>query len=108
MINHLSHDKYIIMDLPSGNNTDSAERVITFTQKFGKHYLNIREYICKYGLIIANNLGANITLSSQDKTDIANGKIPSCYRIDGVHGNYWYYQIVARALYEKGKDLGYW
>ena len=108
MINHLSHDKYIIMDLPSGNNTDSAERVITFTQKFGKHYLNIREYICKYGLIIANNLGANITLSSQDKTDIANGKIPSCYRIDGVHGNYWYYQIVARAVYEKGKDLGYW
>ena len=108
MINHLGHDKYIIMDLPSGNNTDSAERVITFTQKFGKHYLNIREYICKYGLIIANSLGANITPSSQDETDIANGKIPSCFKIDGVHGNYWYYQIVARAVYEKGKDLGYW
>ena len=108
MINHLGHDKYIIMDLPSGNNSDSAERVITFTQKFGKHYLNIREYICKYGLIITNSLGANIILTSQYKSDIANGKIPSCFRIDGVHGNYWYYQIVARAVYEKGKDLGYW
>ena len=108
MINHLEHDKYIIMDLPSGNNADTTERVITFTQKFGKHYLNIREFITKYGLTIVNNLGANITLSSQDSTDIGNGKIPSCFRTDGVHGNYWYYQIVAKAVYEKGKDLGYW
>lgn len=108
MIDNLTHDNYIVMDLPSGDNSGSAERVQSFNQKFGKHYLNIREYICKYGLVIANELGANITLNEENKSDINIGKIPSCFRIDGVHGNYWYYQIVARAVYEKGQDLGYW
>lgn len=109
MIKHLENkEKYIIMDLPSGTNESRASATISFTQTFGENYLNIRNYICTYGLEVANSLGANITLSEQDNTDIANGKIPSCFRIDGVHGNYWYYQIVARAVYEKGKDLGYW
>ena len=108
MIEHLTHDRYIIMDLPSGDNVRSAERVQSFNQEFGKHYLNIREYICKYGVTMANELGANITVSDSDQELINNGKIPSCLRIDGVHGNYWYYQIVARAVFEKGQDLGYW
>ena len=108
MIEHLTHDRYIIMDLPSGDNVGSAERVQSFNQEFGKHYLNIREYICKYGIVIANELGANITVSTSDQELINKGKIPGCLRVDGVHGNYWYYQIVARAVFEKGQDLGYW
>ena len=108
MIEHLTHDRYIIMDLPSGDNVRSAERVQSFNQEFGKHYLNIREYICKYGVTMANELGANITVSDSDQGLINNGQIPSCLRKDGVHGNYWYYQIVARAVFEKGQDLGYW
>ena len=36
------------------------------------------------------------------------GVIPRVLRKDGVHGNYYYYQIVAIAVYERGKDLGYW
>ena len=96
------------MDLPSGDNVGNAERVQSFNQEFGKHYLNIREYICKYGIVIANELGANITVSNSDQELINKGQIPGCLRIDGVHGNYWYYQIVARAVFEKGQDLGYW
>lgn len=108
MIDNLTHNKYIVMDLPSGDNIGSAERVQSFNQKFGKHYLNIREYICKYGIQVANELGANINLSDEDNTNLQKGQIPMCFKIDGVHGNYWYYQIVARAVYEKGIDLGYW
>lgn len=108
MTNILNHKKYIIMDMPSGNNNNSATRVQEFNQKFGCHYLNIREYIVKYGVDIANSMGANITLTQTEEEQINNGEIPNCLRIDGVHGNYWYYQIVAKAVYDKGIELGYW
>ena len=108
MIDVLSHKNYIVIDLPNGNNISSANRVQGFSNDFGNHYLNIREYICKYGIDYANSLGANITPSSDDEEMLSKGEIPSCLRIDGVHGNYWYYQIVAKAVYDKGVDLGYW
>lgn len=108
MVNILDHNKYIVMDLPSGDNQTRASDVQAFNQQFGAHYLNIREYIAKYGIAIANGLGANIIVSEDDQVMIDAGKIPECLRIDGVHGNYWYYQIVAIAVYQKGVDLGYW
>jgi hypothetical protein len=108
MLDILNHNKYIVMDLPSGNDATRANDVQAFNQQFGSHYLNIRSYIVKYGVSIANSMGADISLSESDMELIAAGAIPSCFRIDGVHGNYWYYQLVARAVYEKGKDLGYW
>jgi lysophospholipase L1-like esterase len=108
MIDILNHKKYIVMDLPSGDDISRANVVQAFNQQFGSHYLNIREYIAKYGVDIANALGANLTISAADQKLIDSGKIPDCLRIDGVHGNYWYYQVVARAVYEKGVDLGYW
>ena len=108
MINHIKSKKYIVMHHPSGTNAEAVEDEQVWNQKFGEHFLNIRQYIATYGVLIANELGAGITISTSDQELINNGKIPACLRIDGVHGNYWYYQVVARAVYEKGQDLGYW
>ena len=108
MINHIKSKKYIVMRHPSGTNDGNAKDDQIWNQKFGEHFLNIRQYITTYGVLIANELGAEISISDSDQGLINNGQIPTCLRIDGVHGNYWYYQIVARAVYEKGQDLGYW
>lgn len=79
-----------------------------FANAFGAHYINIRKYICDYGIDYVNSLRAEITPSDSDTSAIESGSIPGCLRIDGVHGNYWYYQIVAKAVFDRGVDLGYW
>ena len=88
MIDILNHKKYIVMDMPSGDNASRAQDTQAFNQQFGAHYLNIREYVAKYGVDIANSLGANITVSDSDRELINSGKVPSCLRSDNVHGNY--------------------
>lgn len=104
----MCNGKHIVMSLSTGSSSDNAVREQEFSAEFGANYLNIRAYICKNGVDYANSLGANIVLSNDDKSLIENGTIPSCLRSDTVHGNYWYYQIVAKAVYDKGKALGYW
>ena len=104
----MCNGKHIVMSIPTGSSSETAVREQEFSAEFGVNYLNIREYICKNGIAYANSIGANITLSEDDKALIEKGTIPSCLRSDSVHGNYWYYQIVAKAVYDKGKALGYW
>lgn len=108
MLSIIPHEKYIIMDYPSGSNSNAADRAQNFANAFGAHYINIRKYICDYGIDYVNSLGAEITPSDSDTSAIKSGSIPGCLRIDGVHGNYWYYQIVAKAVFDRGVDLGYW
>lgn len=108
MINHTTSKKYIVLSIPSGTDASTAKTVQVFNQNFGEHFIDIRKYLASYGVQIANELGANITVSSDDQTLINNGQVPQCLRMDAVHLNYWGYQVVARAVYEKGKDLGYW
>lgn len=108
MVENLTTDRYIVINHPSGNNETTAKSNQEWNQLFGNHFINIRRYIAQYGVQIANSLGANLEISEDDQELIASGTIPSCLRIDGVHGNYWYYQVVAKAVYDKGKSLGYW
>lgn len=108
MLQIIPHKKYIIMDYPSGSNSSAAARAQDFANAFGAHYINIRKYICDYGVDYANSLGAEIVPEESDTSSVQAGTIPSCLRIDGVHGNYWYYQIVAKAVFDRGVDLGYW
>ena len=108
MTENLTSNRFIVMDLPTGNDISRASSVQEFNQLFGSHYLNIRKYVSKYGIDIANKLGANITSSESDKQSVLKGEVPSCLKIDGIHGNYWFYQVVALAVFDKGKSLGYW
>ena len=42
-----------------------------------------------------------------DLEDIRNGEIPRSLRTDYVHGNAYFYDILARKLYERLEYLGY-
>lgn len=110
MVEHcqLNDKRYIVLNAPSGSDASNATIDQQYQLLFGKNFINIRKFICENGVSIANSLGANITLDSSDLALVAQGSIPLALRIDGVHGNYWYYQVVAKAIQEKGKDLGYW
>lgn len=104
----MCNGKHIVMSLTAGTASENAKREQDFVAKFGSNYLNIREYICKNGIAYANSLGAGLTISDSDQSLLDVGTIPACLRSDTVHGNYWYYQIVAKAVYDKGVALGYW
>ena len=123
MVEHTNSKKYIVMQTPSSSDVNDIANDQIFRQEFGEHYINIRKFICDYGIQIASELG--LTVNSSDSNcykgsaevdsnystvgaSINAGVIPRVFRKDGVHGNYYYYQMVAIAVYEKGKDLGYW
>lgn len=105
----IANDKrFIVMNAPAGDDLNNAVIDQQYALEFGNHFINIRKYICEFGVDIANSMGAGITLDANDLALVEAGSIPYAFRIDGVHGNYWYYQIVAKAVFEKGNDLGYW
>jgi lysophospholipase L1-like esterase len=104
MIETLSHDKYIILGLTSKHQfSDIVSRNNAMFRKFGRHFLDVRQYLLDYGL--SDN---NLTPTEQDLADIADGEIPSSLRIDNVHFNNSGYQSVAKCVYIRGKELSYW
>lgn len=123
MIESTNSKKYIVMQTPSSSDERDTKNDITYIQEFGDHYINIRKFICDYGIELAESMGYTVT-RDQDNCYVGDaavdttyptvgesidaGVIPRVFRKDGVHGNYYYYQMVAMAVYEKGKDLGYW
>lgn len=109
MVNILPHNKYIVLSRPSGSDATYTDLTEKFILEFGSHYINIREWLCKYGVAYANSLNADLEITTEDQALIDAGTIPSCLRYqNGVHGNYWYYQGVAKAVYDRGKALDYW
>ena len=122
MVEHGS-DKYIVMQVPSSSDTKDTANDQAYVQEFGEHYINIRKFICTYCIELCKLLGYEFTRDTPNSyygsTEVDSayatvgdsldaGVIPRVLRKDGVHGNYYYYQIVAIAVYERGKDLGYW
>lgn len=108
MINANNTQKYIILGLTNGSSESNVSRDMAFIKSFGSHFLNIREYISKYGITIANEQGAEIEITPTVEQNIANGIIDSSLKVDGVHGNYYFYYAVAKAIYDKGVSLNYW
>lgn len=116
MVDYMTTNRYIVMCSPSG--TDATKTALTeeFILEFGSHFINIRDWLCHYGIGYANEvLGAGITPTDDDTAAIRQGQIPPCLRQNlptggksGTHGNYWYYAGVAKAVYDRGVALGYW
>jgi hypothetical protein len=109
IINNIDSDKYIVLGLTNGSDESNINNDVDGIKAFGNHYLNIREFIAKYGISIANEeLSAGIEITSGIQEHIDAGIIDSVLKIDGVHGNYYFYYAVAKAVYAKGVGLGYW
>ena len=104
IINRNESQKYIVMGLTSKYvYADYADVNTLLSRHFGYHFLDIADYILKYGLD-----DAGITPTSQDTQDIANGEMPSSLRADDVHFNSAGYNVIGDLLYKRGKTLGYW
>ena len=102
-IRHSGTDKYIILGLTTGSNTERASLEKTMQNAFGLHYLNTRKYLYMYGLS-----DANIKPTTQDENDIKNGIVPNSLRSDSVHLNDKGYTVLGNIVYKKGVELGYW
>ena len=104
IIDTLPHDRYIVVGLTSKNYMPEVEEVnLVLERKFGKHFVDVRTYLLRYGL--EDN---NMSPTEQDNIDIANGEIPTSLRTDTVHLRYTGHKVVANQIYQKGKELGYW
>lgn len=104
MIDNLANDKYIIVGITSKKyHDDVVSKVKKEAYAFGKHFVDVREYMLNYGLS-----DAGLTPTEQDLLDIKNGEIPASLRHDDVHGNDNFYNIIATLIYKKGQEMGYW
>ena len=110
MIDYNTSKKYIIIGmhyfyswvLYNGLTKEQLENAMLL--KYGNHYINLRKYMIEYGLA-----DAGLTATEADTEAINNGNVPpSLLYSDGVHGNSYFYNILANLVNKKGIELGYW
>ena len=110
MIDYNTSKKYIVVGLHyfyswvlyNGLTKEMLENAMKL--KYGNHYINLRKYMIEYGLA-----DAGITPTEVDTEAISNGEVPpSLLYSDGIHGNAYFYKILANLVNKKGIELGYW
>ncbi len=99
MIEFSESDKYVIIGFTA---PDAGELYDTVVENFGANYLDIKTYFMTQALE-----DAGIEPTPEDLEDISNGKLPLSLRRDDVHGNEIYDELLAKLVYEKIVELGY-
>lgn len=103
MLEYLDTERYVVVGLTSKTLIPDIEPINeALAEAFGEHFLDIRAYLLENGLS-----DAGIEVTEQDQSDIEMGEIPSSIRVDEVHGNSAFYQIIGQQIYEKLESLGY-
>jgi len=102
MINHANTDKYIVLGLSSGTKDSRKDMEKAMSLAFGRHYINLRDYLSKYGLA-----DAGITLTQADLDAMAVGAVPPSLLVDTVHFNAAGYTVIGNLIYKKIIELGY-
>lgn len=106
--------KFIIVGLHSYYD---ADRESAMSNAFGQHFVNIREYICTKILNGETTISCyglddeNLTATTEDIKRIDDNLIPRSLlanATDNTHMNEYGYDVVARLIYKKGHELGYW
>ena len=97
-------DRYIVIGLTSkAYHADIVEKNAYLKKRFGRHFLDVRDYILSYGLA-----DAGITPTAADTAALAEGEIPPSLLADDVHFRDAGYEIIGSCVYKKGVALGYW
>ena len=99
-IDKLTTDKYIVVGLLTTNYSDEKNQA--FINSFGDHFLNIHEYFLEKMWTISG-----LSATDQDNTDLADGLIPTSFRVDQTHLNHTGGLVVATAIKEKLISMGY-
>lgn len=95
--------KFIVVGIPTGTTSYRSALEAAMKTHFARHYINLRDYLVKAGLT-----DAGITPTATDESDIESGTVPTSLRIDETHFNNAGYILLARQVYKKGVELGYW
>lgn len=104
MIEYNGNRNYLVIGIHSDNRMDVWEPLEKAqTKAFGYHYINIREYLVKYGLE-----DCSISATADDLQRIAEGKVPSSLMLDGIHFKTETNAAIANVIYKRGKELGLW
>ncbi|UOH76205.1 SGNH/GDSL hydrolase family protein [Acinetobacter schindleri] len=90
--------KFIVISKPTSTDADDAK----YFEHFGNRFIAARKYLVQYGLE-----DAGIAPTAQDLTDIQNGIVPTSLRSDAVHWLAPGYQILAKLLFNRMKNLGW-
>lgn len=103
MVNHLGHDKYIILGLTTGTRESRLILEGRLLETFGEKFINLREYLVSYGLE-----DAGIEPTEEDWYNIENGEVPTSLRVDdSIIGNSIYHQLIAKQIFHKILELNY-
>ncbi len=103
IIEYTGCDKYVVIGLTCKKVIpDIAAVNEALFAEYGDNFLDIRSFMLEKGLGYEG-----LRETPEDSSDIKNGEIPSSLRIDYVHGNRYFYDIIADMLYEKLRYLGY-
>ena len=103
MIEHLGHDKYLILGLTTGTTSSRSELEQRLEGTHQEKFINLRKSFITEGL---ND--ANLQPTEEDLANIAIGKIPASLLIDeDIVGNSIYHELIAKKIYSKIIDLNY-
>ncbi len=103
MIEYSETSKYVVIGMTCKKVMPEIEEINRLLyEEYGDSFLDIRKYMLEYGLE-----SEGLKATGADREDIASGEIPSSLRADYVHGNKYFYDIIAKQLYEKLIALGY-
>lgn len=102
-IEHNGNDKYIIIGDTDGTAESRSEWEYALKTAFGKHFINMREYLSAYGLA-----DRGLTPTEDDLAKMVVGEVPLQLKTDSTHLNSYGYYTEGEQVYKRGKELGYW
>ncbi len=98
----VNHNKYIIVGLHSGTPEERKELESAMENEYGKHYINLREYMSTQAL-----KDAGITPSEEDLNYMTKGMTPPSVLHGTVHFNEIGYSLVGKLIYKRMSELGF-
>ena len=107
MIAYSKSKRYIVISFHKPNGVMKTisrmkEMEDSLNQCFGKHYINLREYMVTRGLA-----DAGLEPTQEDNDSIAKGQVPPQMMTDGCHFTTKGYEEIAKLVYNKIVELGY-
>ncbi len=107
MITFSKSNRYIVISFHKPNNTISTiarmkEMEDSLQLTFGKHFINLRDYLVKRGLE-----DGGLTPTQEDRDSMSRGQVPPQLMTDGLHFTSVGYKEIATLVFKKMKELDY-
>ena len=99
----MNDDRFLIIGVTSGTAADRADMETFMENTWGDRYINLREVLSDEETLA----DAGIIVTEEDRRQMAEGLVPDCVRVDGVHYTVTGYSIVADTVYNRMTELGY-